>query len=108
MKEILILLKGLSQEQGEKLLEERGYIIDDSFAEKCANSSNYLSDTYYRQKYGNYDEWFCYTAEYIHDEEYANEGEFISDEEYANEGEFIRGYWNCNTKNDITITELEL
>lgn len=37
MKEILTSLKGLTQEQGEKILEEKGYVIDDSFAEKCAN-----------------------------------------------------------------------
>ena len=104
MKEILILLKGLSQEQGEKILEEKGYVIENSFSEKCVNSENYLSNTYYKKKYNyfddneeqNHDEWFCYTVEYI------------PNEEYENEGEFIRGYWNCNTENDITITELEL
>lgn len=96
MKEILILLKGLSQQQGEKILEEKGYVIDDSFSEKCANSENYISDTYYRQKYGNHDEWFCYTEEYI------------PGEDYEDESEFIRGNWNCNTENDITISELEL
>ena len=31
MKEILTSLKGLSQQQGEKILEEKGYVIDDSF-----------------------------------------------------------------------------
>jgi hypothetical protein len=98
MKEILLILKGLSQEQGEKILEEKGYLIEDSFAEKCANSNNYISDTYYRQRYGSHDEWFCYTAEYLPSE----------NEDYENEGEFISGYWNCNTKEDITITELEL
>lgn len=94
MKEILILLKGLSQEQGEKLLEEKGYVIDDSFSEKCVNSNNRISDTYYREKYGNHDEWFCYTTEYI------------PDEDYEDEGEFIRGNWNCNTENIIAISEL--
>ena len=97
MKEILTSLKGLTQQQGEKILEEKGYIIDDSFSEKCANFSNrYLSDTYYRQKYGNHEEWFCYVAEYI------------PGEDYEDESEFIRGYWTCNTKEDITISELEL
>ena len=97
MKEILTSLKGLSQEEGEKILEEKGYIISDSFSEKCANFSNhYLSDTYYRQKYGDHDEWFCYTAEYIPGEDYEDESKFIS------------GNWNCNTENDITISELEL
>ena len=96
MKEILILLKGLSQQQGEKILEEKGYVIDDSFSEKCANSENYLSDTYYRIRYGNHDEWFCYTAEYIPGEDYEDESKFIS------------GNWNCNTENDIAISELEL
>ncbi len=96
MKEILTSLKGLSQEQGEKILEERGHIIDDSFSEKRVNSENYLSDTYYRARYRNYGEWFCYTAEYI------------PGEDYEDEGEFIRGYWTCNTKEDITISELEL
>ena len=70
MKEILILLKGLSQEEGEKILEEKDYIISDSFSEKCVNSENYISDTYYRIRYGNYDEWFCYTEEYIPGEDY--------------------------------------
>ena len=97
MKEILILLKGLTQEEGEKILEEKGYVIDDSFSEKCANFSNrYLSDTYYRIRYGNHDEWFCYVAEYIPGEDYEDESEFFS------------GYWTCNTENDITISELEL
>lgn len=96
MKEILTSLKGLSEEQGKKILEEKGYVIDDSFSEKCVNSNNRISDTYYRQKYENHNEWFCYTAEYI------------PDEDYTNEEEFIRGYWNCNTENDIAISELEL
>ena len=96
MKEILTSLKGLSQEEGEKILEEKGYVIDDSFSEKCVNSENYISDTYYRQKYGNHEEWFCYTAEYIPGEDYEDEANFIS------------GNWNCNTENDITISELEL
>ena len=30
MKEILTSLKGLSEEQGKKILEEKGYVIDDS------------------------------------------------------------------------------
>lgn len=96
MKEILTSLKGLSQQQGEKILEEKGYIIDDSFSEKCVNSENYISDTYYRIRYGNHDEWFCYTEEYIPGEDYEDESKFIS------------GSWNCNTENDITISELEL
>lgn len=96
MKEILLTLKGLSQEQGEKLLEKKGYVIENSFSEKCVNSENYFSDTYYKKKYGCHDEWFCYTAEYIPDEDYENEGKFIS------------GSWNCNTENDVTISELEL
>ena len=92
------IIKRITSRTRRKLLEEKGYIIDDSFSEKCVNSENYISDTYYRIRYGNHDEWFCYTAEYYESE----------NEDYSNEGEFIRGHWNCNTKNDVTISELEL